>query len=329
MTEKTSLIQFVCSLDKQGYGKLLSSKADNFPPPADAKDINFMWYHVNAGAPNCREFLKNLGLDNWVIQALTAQDTRPRFEMTDHGYMVILRGVNLNPDADLDDMISVRCWVQGDKVITVGRRSLKSIADIVADIESPQSLFTHPTHLMIRIIRRLGERMSEPLLKIEETVDSIEESIMHETSHAMRSQIKENRSLILTLRRYIAPQRDAVNTMLSYDIFFNDHEQFQQLKIAHDYFVRFVEDLDLMRDRLQVMMEEVMNNLSEKMNRNLYVLSIISMVFLPLGFLTGLLGINIAGMPGTENQDAFWIFSGVLAVLVIIELILFKKMKWI
>ena len=60
----------------------------------------------------------------------------------------------------------------------------------------------------------------------------------------------------------------------------------------------------------------------------MYVLSVVAAIFLPLGFLTGLLGINVGGIPGAEYEASFAIFSTFLVVLVIIELIIFKKKKW-
>lgn len=65
------------------------------------------------------------------------------------------------------------------------------------------------------------------------------------------------------------------------------------------------------------------------MNQRVYILSIVSAIFLPLGFFTGLFGINIGGMPGVEDKNAFNLFILALVVLLIIQLIIFKKKKWI
>ena len=64
------------------------------------------------------------------------------------------------------------------------------------------------------------------------------------------------------------------------------------------------------------------------MNKNMYVLSVISAIFLPLGFLTGLFGINIGGIPGVEDPNAFWVFSGILVVIVSLQIWIFKKLGW-
>ena len=70
------------------------------------------------------------------------------------------------------------------------------------------------------------------------------------------------------------------------------------------------------------------NILAGKLNKNMYVLSVISAIFLPLGFLTGLFGINIGGIPGVEDPNAFWVFSGILVVIVSLQIWIFKKLGW-
>ncbi|MFT7528788.1 MAG: zinc transporter, partial [Arenicella sp.] len=82
-------------------------------------------------------------------------------------------------------------------------------------------------------------------------------------------------------------------------------------------------------ERSQIIKDDLVNALSDRLNRNLYVLSVITAIFLPLGFLTGLFGINIGGMPGVDNNMAFSIFSIGLIVVVFIQIILFKLFKWL
>ena len=59
------------------------------------------------------------------------------------------------------------------------------------------------------------------------------------------------------------------------------------------------------------------------------MLSVIAAVFLPLGFLTRLLGINVGGVPWVDNASAFWIFSAMLSVVVAVQIALFKRWKWL
>ena len=71
-----------------------------------------------------------------------------------------------------------------------------------------------------------------------------------------------------------------------------------------------------------------MSRLSEHMDKRMYVLSIVAAIFLPLGFLTGLLGINVGGIPGAEYKGSFYIFCGILVSVSFFQIYIFKKLKW-
>jgi zinc transporter len=101
------------------------------------------------------------------------------------------------------------------------------------------------------------------------------------------------------------------------------------LKEATDRLIRCTEDLDSARDRAAVTQEELANRLAEQLNTRMYVLSLVAAIFLPLGFLTGLLGINVGGIPGADDPSAFLIFILILATVVVLQVIIFKKKKWL
>ena len=100
------------------------------------------------------------------------------------------------------------------------------------------------------------------------------------------------------------------------------------LRESADRISRYVEDLEANRDRAAVTQEELATRLAESMNRISYLLTIVAAVFLPLGFLTGLLGINVGGIPLAEDTRGFVIICGVLLVIGIGQLCYFRSRKW-
>ena len=91
--------------------------------------------------------------------------------------------------------------------------------------------------------------------------------------------------------------------------------------------MRYIEDLESARDRAAVTQEELSARLAEDMNRNTYLLSIVAALFLPLGFITGLLGINVGGIPGADVKWAFAAVCGMLAVIVALQVWLFRRFR--
>jgi zinc transporter len=95
-----------------------------------------------------------------------------------------------------------------------------------------------------------------------------------------------------------------------------------------DLLLRYIENLDSIRERAAVIHEELVSNLSEQLNSRMYLLALITTIFLPLGFLTGLFGINVGGIPGSESSFAFGIFVVILCGVALALLALFKRKKW-
>ena len=131
------------------------------------------------------------------------------------------------------------------------------------------------------------------------------------------------------LRRYLAPQREALMKLQTEKITWLSDNDRLHLRETTDRLIRYTEDLDSVKDRAAVTQEELVNRLSEQMNARMYVLSLVAAVFLPLGFLTGLLGINVGGIPGSENQSAFLVFMIILAIVVVLQMVIFKRKKWL
>ena len=95
-----------------------------------------------------------------------------------------------------------------------------------------------------------------------------------------------------------------------------------------DRITRYVEDLDLARERTIVLQEEILNRIAQEQNSRTYVLTIVAAIFLPLSFLTGVFGMNVAGLPGTTDTGAFLYLSLGMACVAIGSIICMRLKKW-
>ncbi len=98
------------------------------------------------------------------------------------------------------------------------------------------------------------------------------------------------------------PQRDALSTLAIEDLPWLSERDRSQLREATDRITRLAEELDAIRERAAVVQDQLVERRAEAMNHNMMILAVVAAVFLPLGLLTGLLGINVGGMPGAGDQ---------------------------
>lgn len=297
--------------------------------PADMVEGRCVWIQLNMNEFAAKIWLREESkLPQVAVEALLADETRPRCLPVDNGILINLRGVNLNPGADPADMIAIRMWVEEKKVVTVQRRRLRAVNDVekhLADGMGPKDT----GELLADLADSLAERMSQVIGDINHRIDDLEETILDENEQELRANLRALRREIIGLRRYLAPQREALTRLANEEISWMRPAERQHVREDADLLTRYIEDLDMARERAAVIQDELNSNMSERMNKNTYLLSIVAGIFLPLTFITGLLGINVAGIPYAESPVAFTIVTVLLAVLGAGGVAWLRRLHWI
>ncbi len=313
-------------LDSRGGGRALSWP--DLTPGADAAQSP-VWIHLERTAPEAVRWLReSASLDPLVCDALLAEETRPRAEVIGPGLLVILRGVNLNPGADPDDMVSLRMWADERRVITLRHRKVAAIHDMRDAIERADGP-THTGAFLVRLAALLIDRMQTAIDGVDDALADLEELLAAGQPSDLRQRLAAVRRQAIAFRRYIAPQREAMTRLVGAPVPWLTDRDRARLREDADRLTRYVEELDAARERAIVMHEELMARVAERMNRAMYVLSIVAGVFLPLGLITGLLGINVGGIPGSDNPVGFLVVCALLLLLALAQLWLFRRFRWI
>jgi zinc transporter len=289
-----------------------------------ARSPAFIWVHLRRDNPETEKWLNRSDVDELVIDALTAEETRPRCTIHGEGAIINLRGVNLNPGAEPEDMVSVRLWVQAKRVVGISVRPLFALDDLARDITSGQAPVS-PSDLLARLALRLSDRAEPVVAALNERMDDVEDQILEGDLSIRRSELASIRRTSILLRRYMFPQRDALSTLEIEDMKWLGSRDRSRIREAADRVTHFGEELDSIRDRAQVIHDQVMDTRAETMNRQMLVLSVAAAVFLPLGLLTGLLGVNVGGIPGANDPWAFAVVCVILLLVGAVELWIFKK----
>ncbi|KAF0674520.1 zinc transporter ZntB [Profundibacterium mesophilum] len=320
-------IQFAYALSGGERGRSLHEDAEI----ANAlRQPDLAWLHMAASHEETRPWIEEhlSYLDPSILGALLAQETRPRVMAFEEGLLVILRGINLNPGAEPEDMVSIRIWLDAARIVSLSQRYLRSlweVAEAAGSGDGPRA----PSDFLETLLQKIIGRIETHLSDLDDRVDELEETVIDGADPRLRVQITDMRLETTELRRYISPQRDALADLVRAPVTWFDEADRRRLGELHQRMVRSVEELDSIRERLQTLRDELANAMDERLNRNLYALSMISAIFLPLGFLTGLMGINLGGIPGAENPNAFWIFTGGVTVLMVAMLGVLRWLRWI
>ncbi len=312
-------------LDRKGSGKALQMQDLDSPIASDG----LRWIHLDFSRTGGKDWLlKHSGIDTTVLDAMLDDEIRPRSLQTPDGVLAILRGVNLNPGSQAEDMVSIRVWLEPRRIISTRRRRIMSVAELqkqLAQGVGPRS----PGNFLAELTWLLGERIADVVDRVDADIEEAEMSIANNLSATGRSEFAALRRKTAQIRRYLSPQREALDRLsrMRHAVF--KEGELSALSEETNRITLFLEDLDLARERAMVAQEELLSNLAQQQNSKMYLLAIVSAVFLPLSFLTGLFGMNVAGLPGLENPKAFLWVALMMGSIGVGIMLLFRWQKWL
>ncbi len=293
------------------------------PPP--------LWVHLDRTKARAQRWLReDSGLDSIVVESLLAEETRPRVQEFGDGLLVILRGINANPGAEPDELIAIRMWLEPARIITLRQFRFRTIARLRERAQQAAAPSTAGAFLST-VANSLVMNMNPTVTNLEERLDAIEEQMLDREvdDDQWRSQLAVIRRQAISYRRHIVPQRDALSRLsLTPPALLASRDQ-AELRVAMEQSARVADALEELRDRAAVTQEELRARHEARISRTVYMLTVVATIGLPLSIFTGLLGINVGGMP---MEDSLWGFAVACLIMVAIAgglFALFRSMKWL
>lgn len=288
----------------------------------------FVWLHFDG---------REGGVQNWLDQqddippiaksALTANETRPRSDLLAHGAVVNLRAMGKTPQDDPDALVSIRFWAETGRVISLTYRSPIALDSVIQAFLS--GAITDPGDLLSCFAEEITNGLDPDVADLGDAVDECEIGIETEGIYKMRRKVTEARARAIAYRRFVSPQRYALDRLAQSPIDWLDDEDRAHLREAADRAARMVEELESVRERAALMHEELTDLRAEQMDVRSLIISVVALVFLPLTFVTGLLGMNVEGIPYASEPWAFWGVTGVCLLIAVAVLGWFVRHRWI
>jgi len=287
-----------------------------------------MWIHLDEDNPDSIHWLQTQsGLDEVVIENLLDEETRPRFFTLPAGTFVVLRDVNLNRNADVEDMIALRIWIEKNRMISLSHRRQPAVENLAESFLDGQATQT-PVGIFVRLADNITRNISSVIEKIDDSLDDVEEELVDVNTiqaDSLRNRISDIRHQVLDMRRYIIPQKDVFLQLKTLDTDLNKQEKAMMRSVRRDM-LQAVDSLDYAREHSSVSQEELDSRVNVQLNKTMYILTIIMVLFAPLTLITGILGSN--SLEVVQNPFGFAWITFILLILAILQLWYFKHKKW-
>lgn len=325
--EQEGLVEALVLDGKGGARKVLRADIDKIA----LQSHETLWLHWDRSHAQTQTWLRNdSGLNEFVCDLLLEESTRPRIVSVEQDQMLLfLRGINLQPGAEPEDMISLRIFSDAQRVISLRLRPLRARVDVSNELLAGKGPVSSAT-LVLRLAELMTEKIDPVITQLAEIVDGEDELIdaddNYQPDHG-KMVIARRRSA--GLRRFLAPQRDIYFEFTKDKMAWFAGEQAREWNELGNSLTRHLEELELIRERVGLVLEAEHQRTEKKMNRVMYMFAIITGFFLPLSFFTGLLGINLGGIPASDNPYGFLEFCIFLVVVGGFQWWLFRRLKWL
>jgi len=290
-----------------------------------------LWLHWDRGHPQTQSWLRrDSGLNEFACDLLLEENTRPRaLPLPNDELLVFLRGVNLNPGAEPEDMVSVRIFAEARRIISLRLRPLRATEDLIDRLQAGKGPTT-ASELVLQLSDYLTDKVEDLVSELSELVDDQEEKVDNDEralpDHGLLLQIRRRAA---GLRRFLSPQRDIYAQLTRSQLPWLTHEDGLYWNELNNRLLRYLEELELTRERIGLLLEAENRRMDLRMNHIMFRFGIITCVFLPMSFLTGLLGINVGGIPGADSSHGFLVACLLMVLIGVGQWLLFRRLRWL
>ncbi len=289
------------------------------------------WLHMCIRHRETSGYLMDqVALDDLIVDALLEEDTRSRIRVRDEGIMVLLKAMHLRGEemARPEDMISMRLWLTPDRVISTREADVDPILEIAARLAKGEGPVTSGDFL--------GDLVEEHLDEVEAQVEMIEDDTAQIAQLIGNLELEfacpnmaDTETRISGFLRHLGPQRPVLETLSTLRHPVLDDRGRARLDDGLNRLLRLLETLQSLRDQIAILNDQVSRIQDRRLNRSSYVFAAAATIFLPLGFVTGMFGVNLMGLPLEDSPQGFWILTAICLGLSVGLLALFRWRKWL
>ncbi len=278
-------------------------------------DAAMVWVHLTTTTEHAQGWLRDEAkLPDYIVDPLTAQETRPRCDALDDGAFVNLRG-RTEEELDNSDMLaSVRIWAEKGRIISVTRKHL--LATDTVEKEVAAGRVRDPGDLITAFATAITADLDPVVADLGDNLDDCEQQLDASQVFSLRKNVTRVRVEAINYRRFLNPQRAALEKLASLPGEWLGADDRAHLAAAADRAARMAEELEAIRERSSLMHEALTDLRAEQLDQRGLVISIAAMVFLPLTFITGLYGMNVDGLWLAHKP---WAFDAIVGLCVVIS----------
>jgi len=288
-----------------------------------------IWVDLDARATDSVEWLKNVsGLPDHVIVRLLEQNTLNHLENFNDGLLLRFQTQKDSSDIGESELTSVGLWFERDRVISICSDRITALETLKENAAQHQGSWA-PVEIVTCLINSHISKLESQIVMVSNDTDELEEQILESIDDADSAQLDIVRRKTIRLRRQLLALRNLLVFILSDQSLNISGDARPAIVSVTDRVRNYLEILEGCHERAHLLRDQIESEMNARLNQITYNLTIVATVFLPLSFLTGLLGMNVAGIPDEHDPRGFVIVCTAMVLIAIGSWIFLRWRKWV
>jgi zinc transporter len=311
---------FSCQLDGKGNANFLNDKSD-------LSTAHPYWIHLDFAKSETISWINETKLiPDLIKNELIKPNQYPKEIRYDSSILVVLKGVNFTPNELPDPIVTFRFYITDNLIISTRHQKIDAIIKLKENLEKgigPVDV----ADWLIQLAELIRDQVNLSFDGVHNKIIKLEDQLLNQRIFSHK-EIGRIRKQLFILRRLLSPQRDIFVKISTERISWIDDNDRQRLHDISNQQNQQISEIDSCLLRIASVIEQINSILAESTNKRIYLMSLFTIIFTPITFITSLLGVNLAGIPFNEKE---WSFVGLIVLLVVISIISviwLKLKKW-
>ncbi len=294
--------------------------------PAERDSKAFLWAHFNLGNSSTLKWLRAHTDSPQEFYEILHQGSRStRIEHADDFLIAVVNDVLHDFSFDPSEIATLWLNLNSNFMISARRKPLKSV-DHLRDAVNNGEIFLSPAELLTHLLRDQADVLTVIVRNAITKIDDVEDLLFSARLSQNRAKLGELRRLLVRLQRLLAPEPAALFRLLQKPPVWMAENDVQELRQSTEEFSVVLNDMASLQERIKLLQEELAAHVAEQNNRSLFVLTIVTVLALPINITAGLMGMNVGGIPFSQDASGFWIILAFVAAFTIVAgLIAFNR----
>jgi magnesium transporter len=293
---------------------------------------NFSWINIDGIRKNDVEIIcKHFGVHLLLVEDILSVGQRPKMDEIDSVLFCLLNMLYFNDQNAAVESEQISIVLGKNFVLSFQEDKNRDVFNEIRDklcIGNSKLRQSGSDYLCYTMIDLIVDHYYIVMEKLGERIEQLEEEIIRYGSYRSLPRINNLRKELIVLKRNIAPVRDMVNGFLRSESDLLEDRTTKYFKDVYDHIVQANDLVENYRDMMMTLQDLYMNKVNLRLNEVMKVMAIVTCLLAPATVIGGIFGMNFEVIPLTHQQEGFYVAVGLMLLIPIWMVWIFKKRGW-